>query len=418
MNKSVATTVPRQHRTICLYFCQEEYVLHILKVEYFRSVLDKAICDHPELFPPDISLKYEMKDIRVSKKLKIYVRRITVNGNHYTVHPSFIMPYMTGFTMDVEKALFLRKFAVPFWALAYCFGKHGMYWYRMEASLGRNNLVGTTIKTGENLPVNLAADEKHTWLLGEKVYIAVTAGNGCILGTEVADSASQDSLTAAYGVFKKEIEDVKPGYKPATVNTDGWDATQNSWKALFPSIALIACFLHVFIAIRDRSKKKFKEIFLTTATMLWGCYKAESKAAFSQRVRRLDEWTLKNKVPPVIMDKIGKLRSNLPKFSRAYDFPGSHRTSNMIDRLMQRMDRHLCSIQYFHGNRDSANLSIRAWALIQNFAPFNPITIKQHKDYLCPAEKVNGFRYHDNWLHNLLISASLGGCRSHPPNPL
>ncbi|MBF0412215.1 MAG: hypothetical protein HQK70_05840 [Desulfamplus sp.] len=90
----------------------------------------------------------------------------------------------------------------------------------------------------------------------------------------------------------------------------------------------------------------------------------------------------------------------------------------MIDRLMQRMDRHLFSTQYFHGNRYSANLSIRAWALIQNFAPFNPITIKQHKDYMCPAEKMNGFRYHDNWLHNLLISASLGGCRSHPPNPL
>jgi hypothetical protein len=94
------------------------------------------------------------------------------------------MPYMTGFTRDVEKALFLRKSAVPFWALAYCFGRHSMYWYRMEASLGRNNLVGTTIKTEENLPVNLAADEKHTWLLGEKVYIAVTAGNGCLLGTE------------------------------------------------------------------------------------------------------------------------------------------------------------------------------------------------------------------------------------------
>lgn len=43
MNNSVATRVPRHHRTICLYFCQEEYVLHILKVEYFRNVLDKAI---------------------------------------------------------------------------------------------------------------------------------------------------------------------------------------------------------------------------------------------------------------------------------------------------------------------------------------------------------------------------------------
>ena len=30
-----------------------------------------------------------------------------------------------------------------------------------------------------------------------------------------------------------------------------------------------------------------------------------------------------------------------------YYFPEAHRTSNMIDRLMQRMDRHLFSTQYF-----------------------------------------------------------------------
>ncbi len=57
------------------------------------------------------------------------------------------MPYMTGFVKDVEKPLFLRKFAVPFWALSQCFGKNPMYWYRLEATIGRYSLVGTTIKS-------------------------------------------------------------------------------------------------------------------------------------------------------------------------------------------------------------------------------------------------------------------------------
>ena len=155
------------------------------------------------------------------------------------------------------------------------------------------------------------------------------------------------------------------------------------------------------------------------ATRLWDCFKAESKGAFSQRVRRLFErcQNTKNEIPEVISDKIKKLRENLPQFSQAYDFPGAHRTSNMIDRLMQRMDRHLFSTQYFHGTIESANLSIRAWALIQNFAPLNPWTVKQ-KGHISSFQKLNGFQYHENWLQNLLISASLGGLRAGPPNPL
>ncbi|MCK5229973.1 MAG: hypothetical protein KAR13_06890 [Desulfobulbaceae bacterium] len=90
----------------------------------------------------------------------------------------------------------------------------------------------------------------------------------------------------------------------------------------------------------------------------------------------------------------------------------------MTDRLMQRMDRHLFSTQYFHGTFSSAELNIRGWALINNFAPSNPLTVKKYGGIRSPAERLNGFCYHDNWLQNLLISASLGGFRGAPPNSL
>jgi len=155
---------------------------------------------------------------------------------------------------------------------------------------------------------------------------------------------------------------------------------------VFPKITVLSCFLHIFIGIRDRSRKKYKESFLDAATRLWDCFRAESKRSLSQRVRRLSEWcqNTENEVPDVISAKIKKLRGNLPQFSQTYDFPGAHRTSNMVDRLMQRMDRHLFSTKYFHGTMKSANLSIRAWALIQNFAPLNPWTVRQ-KGYTCPS---------------------------------
>ena len=151
------------------------------------------------------------------------------------------MPYMTGFAEEVEKPLFLRKFNVPFWALAYVFGRNAMYWFRLEQSLGRNSLVGTTIKDPDGLPEHVCADEKHCWLQGEKVYIATTVGSGCILGASVAADAGEQSLTEAYDVFKQEVHNVDSTYAPKTVNTDGWQATRNAWTTLFPSAVILCC---------------------------------------------------------------------------------------------------------------------------------------------------------------------------------
>ena len=56
--------------------------------------------------------------------------------------------------------------------------------------------------------------------------------------------------------------------------------------------------------------------------------------------------------------------------------------------------------------------------LRQNLAPYNPQTVKKLNGRTIPVERLNKFRYHDNWLHNLFISASLGGYRSPPKIPI
>jgi hypothetical protein len=40
------------------------------------------------------------------------------------------MPYFIARTAEVERALFLRQWGVPFWALAEVFGRDAMLWYR------------------------------------------------------------------------------------------------------------------------------------------------------------------------------------------------------------------------------------------------------------------------------------------------
>jgi hypothetical protein len=224
----------------------------------YRLYLDELIQSYPELFPASIANGYYWHDILPpSTKLGIQMRRIKVEetGEVYTICPSYVMPYMTGFTKDVEKALFLQRFGVPYWALTYVFGKDDMHWYRMATSFGRCSIVGVTVKDAEKLPLDLVADQKHTSVLGEKVYGAMTVGGNCILGASLCEGADEQNLTEGYKVFKEEVHNLNPSYQPETVNLDGWDATSLSWKTLFPTISIMLCFLHAFLSVRNVSKK-------------------------------------------------------------------------------------------------------------------------------------------------------------------
>ena len=117
---------------------------------------------------------------------------------------SFLLPYGIGRTEEVEKALFLRQWGVPFDALAYVFGRNAMFWYRAWRSFGRPNLVGTTVKQPSTMPQDLVADEKITWLAGAEVVVPTTVGGGCVLGITVAEQATSPALQTAYGEFKTE----------------------------------------------------------------------------------------------------------------------------------------------------------------------------------------------------------------------
>ena len=141
--------------------------------------------------------------------------------------------------MMLKKALFLRNCDTPYWCLAQTFGKNAAYWYRMESHLGRFSLVGTTIRNPKKLPQHVAADEKHTKIQGEKCYVATTVGAGCILGVAVAENADSAALMRGYSVFKKEAVSLQPDYAPETVNTDGWAATRNAFRSLFPTICVL-----------------------------------------------------------------------------------------------------------------------------------------------------------------------------------
>jgi hypothetical protein len=418
---TVTHSPKKGYRTIRLPLAESEYDRFLSNRSYAKARLDELYEDFPELFPEVFPWGYALYGFtEPSIKQEICCRRIRLEQGQaiFTIAPAFVMPYMAGRTQEVDDALFLMRFHVPCWAIAHVFGRDAMYWYRLEQGLRRFSIVGTTVKSPKCLPKDLVADEKHSWLKGERVYIATTAAKDCILGASVAPSASQSDLEKAYGVFANEVRAVDADYAPETVNTDGWPATQHAWKARFKQITVILCFLHAFINIRDRAKKAFGELGHEVQKRVWHAYHAHSKRSFAQPLRRLRAWASEALPESEMKQKTLDLCDKREEFSPSDDHPLAHRTSNMVDRLMRFLDRAFFNAQYFHGLPQSAEKRTRALALLWNFCPSSPETVKKHSGQSSPAERLNGKCYADNWLENLLVSGSMNGVEQDLQNPL
>jgi hypothetical protein len=244
----------RSCSTICLPVDKGAYRDIVDDPRRFREWLDAAYRDCPELFPRAFADGYRLKDARISAKLGVRTRRVRCkSGESFSVRPGFVLPYMVGYADEANHPLFLRGFGVPFWALARVFGRGAMYWYRLEVGLGRNSVVGTTVRRAE-LPEDLLADEHHQPRGGAKNYVATVVAEGCCLGAALAQTAGTEDLQAAYGAFASEARDVRPDYRPRTVSVDGWASTHQAWRALFSTVALLRCFLHGWLNIRSRGK--------------------------------------------------------------------------------------------------------------------------------------------------------------------
>jgi hypothetical protein len=422
-NRSLGTQA-RQSKRIVIPISREEYATIMDDTSAFRGYLDQLKAQHPELFPAGMEMGYRWYGrYPVSKKMPdVPMRRLrlkgpdgTAPGQVFTIVPSLVMPYKTGDAEAVEKALFRRRFGVPYWGLTDVFGRNDMYWQRLVSQLGRHDRVGTTVKAPERLPEHVLADEKHVKLNGEKAYIATTVGRDCVLGATLALTADTPALTAAYGRFQEEVHRLNPTYQPQTVNTDGWDPTQPAWRYLFPGIVIIECFLHAFLKIRDRCKR-LKAVYTYLERQVWDAYHAVDVDTFQRQLLDLVHWADQH-LTGSALEAVHKLCAKAPRFALAFDYPDAHRTSNMLDRHMQPLARCLDQARHFHGDVRSAEFQVRGWALLHNFQPYCPrAQIRQH--YSSPVHQLNAFVYHDNWLQNLLISTSVQHVLYVPQNPL
>jgi hypothetical protein len=406
-----ASQSQRGDRQIVLPMSREQFDDCWSDAVKMRKLVDRLQAENPELFPANLREGYAFHGFgRPSQKCDgIRLRKIRSRDSKYAYHlrPSFIMSYMTGSTDALEYPLLLASFGVPSWVLTVGFGHNDMFWHRLVERIGRNSLVGTTVREPKRLPEHLAADEHHVDWNGEKGYVATTAAEGCILGIALTKMADDEHLTAAYGVFASEAREVDPTYAPKTVNTDGWAATQNAFKACFCGIVVILCFLHGFLKIRDRCRKN-RDLH----KRVWEVYWTKTATEFRAGMAAFQAWFESQTCTKSVFEMAEKLWKRTEDYVVAYDYPGCRRTSNAVDQPMNRLCRLMYAGRGLHGHQASSERRLRGWALLLNFRPFAKRS-GQVRQEQSRAHRLNGKRYSESWLENLQISASLMG-RHHP----
>jgi hypothetical protein len=126
---TVAHAPKKGSRTIRLPLTESEYDRFLTDQAYAQARLEELYKDCPELFPDAFPWGYAFFGFtEPSIKQHLRCRRIRLEQGRtvFTVAPAFVMPYMSGRTEEVGKALLLMRFHVPCWAIAEVFGRDAM----------------------------------------------------------------------------------------------------------------------------------------------------------------------------------------------------------------------------------------------------------------------------------------------------
>jgi hypothetical protein len=172
---------------------------------------------------------------------------------------------------------------------------------------------------------------------------------------------------------------------------------------------VVLCYLHGFLKIRDRCRKNHP-----LHRRVWHVFRAPTAVAFRQEMSDFQKSCDEETLPAPVREMLAKLWNKTDEYAVAYEYPGCRRTSNAVDRPMNRLRRLLYAGRGLHGHQASSQHRLRGWALLLNFRPFAPRS-NHPRDHQSPAHRLNKKRYHEHWLHNLCISTSLLGFRNLAP---
>src|SRR5262249_59346870 len=99
---------------------------------------------------------------------------------------------------------------------------------------------------------------------------------------------------------------------------------------------------------------------------------AATAAEFRRRMDEFRRWCDARTWAAPVHERLEKLWNKTESYVVAYDHPGCHRTSNPVDRPMNRLYRLVYAGRGLHGHQHSSERRLRGWAPPPNFRPLSP----------------------------------------------
>ncbi len=206
---------------------------------------------------------------------------------------------------------------------------------------------------------------------------------------------------------------MQPDYQFRTVSVDGWAATHQAWRALYPLVVLLRCFQRGWLNLRSRGK--LSAAFADLSRKVWEAFRTPDRPNFAQRQRRSEEWARDRPLTAWLLEQVEQLCGQAREYGAAYQHPGGHRTGTMLGQLMRAMSRYFEVVQHLHGSVAPCALHCRGWALPHNFRPRHPTTARVSRARRSGSTSIVTTTTSSK---NLLVSASPGGyrCENHSPH--
>lgn len=102
-------------------------------------------------------------------------------------------------------------------------------------------------------------------------------------------------------------------------------------------------------------------------------------------------------------ENILKMCQKAKLFAQFYDRKQAYRTSFQLDRIMLVMARHAYNSQNFHSSISATSKNFRTFALLYNFTPLSPQTIRDNPQMYSAASKAVEKVFCQDWFENLLV---------------
>jgi len=328
----------------------------------------------------------------------------------FTIQPSFVVRYKRQHTDAIEKLmtlLFIAEDSYRFAAVSQAFAideEQKGTWNALQATepltiapralwrlvqwFGQLSPAQLNLALGVDPPQRIISDEKHATENGDKAYIPVTLTpkDALIWWIDYLHSVSEEELAASLERFQglnERLESI------IAATMDGWEPTQNAFRAVFEGITIQECHLHALMNLgtnlatykrrrkdagRPVSEKEEQEIRDAFVKVL----KAPSPEEYEQALQELPQVF---DSPPLDRRK-RSLQTKQALFQAWISDEKVAVVTTFLDQCLKFLARKLDNMQTFR-NPESALRTLNAWAITRNCWRFLKGALREG---LCPLE--------------------------------